>query len=57
VYYLGIAAERWLSRFSWVALLLAVLIGIGFTLLVRERTARTSAELEAEHDWDTLRKH
>jgi membrane protein DedA with SNARE-associated domain len=57
VYYLGIAAEKWLSRFSWVALLLAVVIGIAFTLLVRERTARTIAELEDEHDWDTLKGH
>jgi membrane protein DedA with SNARE-associated domain len=56
VYFLGLAAERWLSRFSWVALIVAVLIGIGATLLLRERTARLIADLEDEHDWDTLRE-
>jgi membrane protein DedA with SNARE-associated domain len=55
VYFLGLAAEHWLSRFSWVALALAVLIGIGATLLLRERTSRLIADLEDEHDWDTLR--
>jgi membrane protein DedA with SNARE-associated domain len=56
VYFLGLAAERWLSRFSWIALIIAVLIGIGATLLLRERTARLIADLEDEHDWDTLRR-
>lgn len=56
VYFAGLAAERWLSRFSWVALVVAVVIGIAATLVLRERTARMIAELEAEHDWDTLRE-
>lgn len=56
VYYLGLAAEKWMSRFSWVALVLAVVIGVGVTLLLKERTARAIATLEAEHDWDSLRK-
>lgn len=56
VYFLGLAAERWLSRFSWIALIVAVLIGVGATLLLRERTARLIADLEDEHDWDTLRE-
>lgn len=55
VYFLGLAAEKWLSRFSWVALVLAVLIGAGMTLLLKERTGRLIAQLEAEHDWETLR--
>jgi membrane protein DedA with SNARE-associated domain len=55
VYYLGLAAERWLSRFSWVALVVAIVIGIGMTLLLRERTARLIRDLDEEHDWDTLR--
>ncbi len=57
VYYLGIAAEKWLSRFSWVALVVAILIGIGMTFLLKERTGRLIAQLEAEHDWETLRSH
>ena len=55
VYYAGMAAERWLSRFSWIALVVAVVIGIGVTLMLRERTSRAIAQLETEHDWDTLR--
>jgi membrane protein DedA with SNARE-associated domain len=56
VYYAGLAAERWLSRFSWIALVAAVLVGIGMTLLLRERTSRLIAELEDEHDWETLKR-
>jgi membrane protein DedA with SNARE-associated domain len=57
IYYAGVAAERWLSRFSWIALVLAVVIGIGVTLLMREQTSRLIAQLEAENDWETLRRH
>jgi membrane protein DedA with SNARE-associated domain len=57
VYHLGLAAERWLSRFSWIALVVAVVVGIGMTLLLRERTARAIAQLEDEHDWESLRRH
>src|ERR1700737_1261543 len=55
VYYAGVAAERWLSRFSWIALVVAVLIGIGMTLLLRERASRLIAELGDEHDWESLK--
>jgi membrane protein DedA with SNARE-associated domain len=55
VYYLGLAAEKWLSRFSWVGLVVAVVIGVAFTLVMKERTANAIAKLEDEHDWDTLR--
>jgi membrane protein DedA with SNARE-associated domain len=57
VYYAGLAAERWLSRFSWIALVVAVLVVIGMTMLLRERTSRLIAELEDEHDWETLKRH
>jgi membrane protein DedA with SNARE-associated domain len=57
VYYAGLAAERWLSRFSWIALVVAVLVGVGMTLLLRERTSRLIAELEDEHDWESLKRH
>ncbi len=56
VYYLGLAAEKWLSRFSWIALVVAILIGIGMTLLLKERTRSLIAQLEAEHDWESVRK-
>ncbi|MDN5861265.1 MAG: DedA family protein [Pseudonocardia sp.] len=48
VYAVGIAAERWLSRFSWIALVLAVVGGIVVTLALRRRTASAIAAIEAE---------
>jgi membrane protein DedA with SNARE-associated domain len=48
VYYLGIVAEQWLSRFSWIGLALAVLIGLVVALVVRRRTHRMLAEIELE---------
>jgi membrane protein DedA with SNARE-associated domain len=56
VYYLGVAAEKWLSRFSWIGLVVAVVIGVAFTLLMKDRTGKAIAKLEGEHDWDTLRR-
>lgn len=56
VYIAGLAAERWLSRFSWVALVFAVLVGIAFSLVLRERTARLIRDLDEAHTWDSLRE-
>lgn len=56
VYFLGIAAEKWLARFSWVALVVALIIGVAMTLLLKERTGKLIAQLEAEHDWESLRQ-
>ena len=55
VYFLGLAAEKWLSRFSWVALVVAVIAGIAMTKLLKDRTGRLIAQLEAEHSWESLR--
>ncbi len=41
VWALGRAAERWLSDFSWIALVVAILIGIGTTMYLRHRAARS----------------
>ncbi|SON61797.1 putative membrane protein [Mycobacterium simulans] len=49
VYFAGVAAERWLQRFSWIALVIALICGIVAAILLRERTSRAIAELEAEH--------
>ena len=40
-----------------IALVIAVLVGIGMTFLLRERTARLIRELDDEHDWESLRRH
>lgn len=49
VYFAGMAAERWLTRFSWIALVIAIVGGLIAAVLLRERTSRAIAELEAEH--------
>jgi membrane protein DedA with SNARE-associated domain len=49
VYFAGMAAERWLQRFSWIALVIAVVVGVTAAILLRERTSRAIAELGAEH--------
>jgi membrane protein DedA with SNARE-associated domain len=49
VYSLGVAAEAWLERFSWVALVVVVLFGIATTLFLRRRASRLrSAEAPTE---------
>ncbi len=41
VWALGRAAERWLSGFSWIALVVAIVIGIGTTLYLRHRATKS----------------
>jgi membrane protein DedA with SNARE-associated domain len=48
VYYLGVAAERWLSRFSWIGLLVAVLGGLAVALFLRHRLAEAVAKFEPD---------
>ncbi|MBV9320408.1 MAG: DedA family protein [Mycobacterium sp.] len=55
VFYAGLAAERWLERSSWLALVVAVVGGITAAVLLRKRTARAIAELEAERDRESGR--
>ncbi|OCB30593.1 hypothetical protein A5674_12805 [Mycobacterium malmoense] len=49
VYFAGMAAERWLQRFSWIGLVVAIVFGLIAAFALRERTSRAIAELEAEH--------
>ncbi|MDT5350154.1 MAG: hypothetical protein QOH91_3441 [Mycobacterium sp.] len=53
VYFAGEAAERYMQDFSWIALVVAVVCGITAAILLRERTSRAIAELEAEHSRKT----
>ncbi|GAA2817433.1 DedA family protein [Saccharopolyspora taberi] len=46
-YVFGIVAEHWLRKFSWLALLITVLVGVAITLYVRRR-AEKAAEAEPE---------
>jgi membrane protein DedA with SNARE-associated domain len=43
VYLLGIVAEQWLQRFSWIGLLVAVVAGLVIGYIVRKRTERLVA--------------
>jgi membrane protein DedA with SNARE-associated domain len=44
IYSLGVAAEAWLQRFSWIALIVVVLFGFATTLFLRRRAARLRSE-------------
>jgi membrane protein DedA with SNARE-associated domain len=41
IYYVGVVAETWLQRFSWLGLVFAVLIGLGSLLIVRRKAKQT----------------
>ncbi|MEW2140490.1 DedA family protein [Streptomyces sp. NPDC005409] len=42
IYSVGIVAEPWLKRFSWLALALAVLFGLAVTLVMRSRMKKAA---------------
>ncbi len=48
VYFLGIAAETWLKRFSWIGLVAALVAGLTIGWLVKRKTNRLAARYEAE---------
>ncbi|MFE7977380.1 DedA family protein [Streptomyces shenzhenensis] len=47
IYYVGVVAEDWLKRFSWLGLVAAVLIGLT-SMLVLRRKAKKAQESKAE---------
>ncbi|MCH0562550.1 MULTISPECIES: DedA family protein [unclassified Streptomyces] len=47
IYYLGVVAESWLKRFSWLGLVAAVLIGLT-SMLVLKRKARKAEAAQPE---------
>ncbi|GAA3490741.1 DedA family protein [Streptomyces cremeus] len=48
IYSVGVVAEAWLKRFSWLGLLLAVAFGIGSMLVLKSRAKKAAAKTEAE---------
>ncbi|MES9807981.1 DedA family protein [Streptomyces cinereoruber] len=48
IYSVGIVAEAWLKRFSWLGLVLAVLIGLTSMLVLKNRAKKAAAERAAE---------
>ncbi|MEU6059055.1 DedA family protein [Streptomyces sp. NPDC047097] len=47
IYTVGVVAEAWLKRFSWLGLVLAVLIGLTSMLVLRNRARKAAAAAEA----------
>jgi membrane protein DedA with SNARE-associated domain len=50
IYYVGKVAEKWLSGFSWVALVVAILGGLATTAYLRRRAHRAVSEPEPAAD-------
>jgi membrane protein DedA with SNARE-associated domain len=48
IWFLGQAAEKWLSRASWIGLVAALAVGLAVTLLIRRRTSKLAARHQAE---------
>ncbi|WP_405557384.1 DedA family protein [Streptomyces sp. NBC_01171] len=47
VYYVGMVAEDWLKRFSWVALVAAIVVGLGSFVVMKRRSKRGESTAEA----------
>ncbi|MFJ5730167.1 DedA family protein [Streptomyces paradoxus] len=47
IYYVGIVAESWLKRFSWLGLVAAVLVGVTSMLVLKRRAKKAGQNLEA----------
>ncbi|WP_030808885.1 DedA family protein [Streptomyces sp. NRRL F-2799] len=47
VYYVGMVAEDWLKRFSWVALAAAIVVGLGSFVVMKRRSRRKESTGEA----------
>jgi membrane protein DedA with SNARE-associated domain len=50
IYFLGIVAERWLQRFSWIGLLVAILCGMASALFLKRRAAKRGPAVAANAD-------
>ncbi|MEU6096754.1 DedA family protein [Streptomyces sp. NPDC047079] len=47
IYYVGVVAESWLKKFSWLGLVAAVLLGLASMLVVRRKAGKAAAQREA----------
>ncbi|MEU6368809.1 DedA family protein [Streptomyces sp. NPDC046931] len=47
IYYVGVVAESWLKKFSWLGLVAAVLVGLASMLVVRHKARKAAARREA----------
>ncbi|KOU63355.1 membrane protein [Streptomyces sp. MMG1533] len=47
IYYVGIVAESWLKRFSWLGLVAAVLVGLTSMLVLKRKAKNATAQKQA----------
>ncbi|MFE6197397.1 DedA family protein [Streptomyces sp. NPDC057838] len=47
IYYVGVVAESWLKRFSWLGLVAAVLVGLMSMLVIKRKAKKAGRNLEA----------
>ncbi|MEV7084144.1 DedA family protein [Streptomyces sp. NPDC093516] len=47
IYYVGVVAESWLKRFSWLGLVAAVLVGLTSMLVIKRKAKKANQTLEA----------
>jgi membrane protein DedA with SNARE-associated domain len=47
IYYVGIVAESWLKRFSWLGLVAAVVVGLTSMLVLKRKAKKANQNLEA----------
>lgn len=50
IYYVGVVAEAWLKRFSWLGLVLAVLIGVTSMLVIKRKAKKAAEKVESTED-------
>ncbi|MFJ2305228.1 DedA family protein [Streptomyces sp. NPDC087787] len=48
IYYVGVVAESWLKKFSWLGLVAAVLIGLGSMLVLKRKAKKAEASARPE---------
>jgi membrane protein DedA with SNARE-associated domain len=48
IYYVGVVAESWLKRFSWLGLVAAVLIGLTSMLIIKRKAKKAQAAAPQE---------
>ncbi|MEU3091697.1 DedA family protein [Streptomyces massasporeus] len=48
IYYVGIVAESWLKRFSWLGLVAAVLVGLTSMLVIKRKAKKAQKDQQAQ---------
>ncbi|MEU8651810.1 DedA family protein [Streptomyces sp. NPDC048737] len=48
IYYVGVVAESWLKRFSWLGLVVAVLIGLTSMIVLKRKAKNAARQAETE---------